>query len=113
MALKDFWESRVLNNDKRILSNRIIKDILFYGLMVLCFVILLVLRPIHSPEGTIYAVVLAIVIVIVRFILKCLEKHRPEEFHWFWENMEWLLKLINAVLDMLGKPPIPLLNKGN
>ena len=106
LKLKEFWESRVLSEDKRIIVNRVIKDILFYGLMVICFG-LLILAISGTLDGTKYGMYLAGAIVVVRVILKALEKYRKEDFHWFWEKMEWLMKLINAILEAMNKKPLP------
>ena len=107
MTFKEFWKSRVLNKDKRVVFNRILKDILFYGLMVLSFALLILIFR-GTFDGTIYAIYLAIGVIIVRVVLKGLEEHRSEEFKWFWERMEWLINFINSILSLIGKTPLPL-----
>lgn len=105
MTLKEFWNTRVVSKDKRVPLNRLVKDSIFYGFMILCFMIIALMYSGNVKDAK-YALYLAIIIVIARFVLKMFEKYRPEQFKWFWETSTVVLKIINLILKMSGKPTI-------
>jgi len=102
MALKVF-ENRVWGKDKRIDVNRLLQDILIYGLFLLLF-ILLVLIATGTLEGTRYAAIAVGAIIIIRQVLKMFEKHDDSQvFKWFWKNETVLIELAVKIWALIMK----------
>lgn len=97
MALKQL----VISADKRILINRFLKDFVTYFFLILITGILVFVES-GMLEGTQYAVYAAIILMVVRVILKAVEPyHSTEQFVWFWQK---IMEIVKEILPLLKKP---------
>ncbi len=93
---------RVFSKDKRIIINRFIKDQKFYiPFIVLSGIILLIYTG--ALEGTQYAVYASLIIAVARLVLKSIEKYKPEDFKWTWEQGKELVEDTSEIVSEVNK----------
>jgi len=100
MALKIF-DGRVWNEDKRVVVNRVVKDILIYGFFSL-LIVLTVLLATGTLDGTKYFAMATFAVVVIRAVLKMFEKYdKTQKFQWFYENETTLIELGKKIWALL------------